>query len=627
MTTGARATRWRRWVVAWVGAVAWVASLAQAAPGPLRLEVDASDTRQRIFRVRESVPVQPGPVTLLYPQWIPGNHGPTGNATQLAGLRIRAGGQPLAWRRLPQEPFAFVVEVPPGVDRLDLEFQHLSPLQDSQGPIAVTPNILAVRWHWLMLYPRGTPIESLQVQAALRLPEGWTPATGLDVQARDGARLEFRPVSVGALVDTPVWAGRHVKRHELQAAGGPPAALNVFADSPDEPQPSAEQLATWRALVEQAGRIFGPAPFGRYEFLLSLNAGFMGTALEHRNSNELSAPPGLFAKWSSMAFERRNIAHEFAHAWNGKLAVPAGLAPGDLNSPLDTSDLWIYEGQTEYWGQLLRARSGELSREQTLQMLARNAAQMAARRGNEWRSLQDTAYEPVLRSDRARAWNSWQRNVDYYPEGAFLWMAVDARIRQLSGGSHSLDDFARRFFAGRAPGPQRYERGEVFAALSAVADDDWQGFIDSRLNATGQDIGCAALEAAGWRLVFKPQPNDYDAAIDRQAGTHDFTYSVGLAAAGDGRVLTVQWEGEAFRAGLAPGAQIVAVNGRSFSPALLREAIAEAGRTRQPLELLVKADERVSAVSLRADDGLRYPHLERLPDRPDLLTAMLRPLP
>lgn len=600
--------------------------LAQAAP-PMRLEVDASDTRQRIFRVRQSLPVQPGPLTLLYPQWVPGNHGPTGNATQLAGLRIQAGGQPLPWRRLPREPFAFAVEVPRGVEQLDLEYQVLSPLQDSQGPVVVTPGVVAVRWHGLLLYPRGVPVEAQQVEAAVRVPDGWSLATALDVKARSAARVSFEAVSVGALVDSPVWAAAHLKRYELGTEGSAPAGLNVLADSPEDLQVGPEPLAAWRALLEQASRIFGPPPFRRYEFLLGLNAGFMSVALEHRSSTELSAPPGLFSRWAALPHERRNIAHEFVHVWNGKLAAPAGLVADDFNTPLDTTDLWIYEGQTEYWGQLLRARSGELNRDLTLQLLARNAALMAARRGNEWRSLQDTVYEPVLRSDRLRAWNSWQRNVDYYTDGAFLWMAVDARIRQLSGGQRSLDDFARRFFAGRSPQQRRFERGDVIAALDAVAQDDWDRFLGQRLQATGQDVARGALEAAGWRLVFKPQQSEYDASIDRQAGAHDLTYALGLTVANDGRVTAVQWEGEAFKAGLAPGAQLVAVNGRSFSAAGLKQAIAEAGRTRQPLELVVRADERVRTLQLRSDEGLRYPHLERIADRPDLLSAMLAARP
>lgn len=624
---------WRAaWGAAWVAAgmgplLMLLSALAQAAPAVMRVEVDASDTRQRIFRVRQSLPVQPGPLTLLYPQWVPGNHGPTGNATQLAGLRLQAAGQTLPWRRLPKEPFAFAVEVPRGVEQLDIEFQYLSALQESQGPVVVTPTIVALRWHALLLYPRGVPVEQLPVQATVRLPEGWAMATGLDVQARSGARVTFQPVSVGALVDSPVWAGAHLQRHDLATEGTPPAALNVLADAPEDLQPSAEQLATWRALTQQAARIFGPAPYRRYEFLLGLNAGFMSVALEHRNSNELSMPPGIFSRWSSLPHERRNIAHEFVHAWMGKLAAPAGLVPDDLNTPVDTTELWIYEGQTEYWGQLLRARSGELSRELTLQLLARNAALMAARRGNEWRSLQDTVYEPVLRSDRLRAWNSWQRNVDYYTDGAFLWMAVDARIRQLSGGQRSLDDAARRFFAGRSPQQRAFDRADLIAALDAVAPEDWARFLDQRLNATGQDLARGALEAAGWRLVFKPQQSDYDASIDRQAGVHDLTYTLGLSVANDGRVTAVQWEGEAFKAGLAPGAQLMAVNGRSFSAAGLKQAIAEAGRTRQPLELVVRADERVRTLPLRSDEGLRYPHLERIADRPDLLSAMLAARP
>ena len=611
------------------GAMMLVPTLAQAgsAPGPIKLDVDASDTLQRIIRVRESLPVTPGPLTLLYPRWVPGSHSPSANPTLLAGLAMTAGGRAIPWLRHPDDVHAFSVQIPSGADRLELEFQYLSPLQDTQGRVVITPSIVAIPWNTVVLYPRGLPVEQQLVEATVQLPAGWQLATSLDVQRQMGNRTEFKPVNLAELVDSPVWSGPNVNRVDLQADAIHPVFLNVFSDAIEDTRITPEQIAAWRAMVQQTFKVFGPPPFRRYEFLLSLNAGFSSIGREHLSSTELSGSSDYFAKWVSQPYERNNIAHEFVHVWNGKAAVPVGLAPTDFNVPLDTSDVWIYEGQTEYWGQLLRARSGELTRELTLQSLARSAAQLAYRRGHEWRSLQDTTFETIMRYDRSRNWSSWQRGVDYYAEGAFLWLAVDARLRQRSAGRKSLDDFARDFFKGLGAGDgvRRYTRADIYAALGAVEADDWYRFIEDQLERTHGDIATEALEAAGWKLVFKDKQNDYDAMVDRGTASNDFIYSIGVAVTGDGRVTAVQWDSAAFKAGLAPGATLVAVNSRSFSATLLRQAITDAVRTHEPIELLAKADDRFRTVSLRYDQGLRYPHLERLPDRPDLLSKMLAP--
>ncbi len=118
-----------------------------AAPGLLRIDVDARDLARRIFKVTATVPVKPGPVTLLYPQWIPGNHSPTGPIDKLAGLRVTANGKPLAWQRDQYNVYAFKVDVPEGVSEIVAHFDFLSSQGGSQGRVVMTPEMLNLQWN------------------------------------------------------------------------------------------------------------------------------------------------------------------------------------------------------------------------------------------------------------------------------------------------------------------------------------------------------------------------------------------------------------------------------------------------------------------------------------------------
>ena len=298
-------------------------------PGILSLQIDATDLDRKIFRVKESVPVKPGPLTLLYPQWLPGEHAPVGPIGQFAGLRISAAGQTLAWRRDPLNVYAFHLDVPLGVARIELEFQFLSPLGRGEERVVMTREMFGLQWRSALLYPAGHPVTDITVQASLRLPEGWSHGSALEVERKNGALLDFKPVSVEKLVDSPVFAGRHMKRFDLDpegaAAGRTPVFLNVVADKASELDAKPEHLAVHQALVTQADRLFGARHFGRYEFLLALSDDFGGIGLEHHESSENGVGLGYFTEWARRAGARELLPHEYAHSWNGKFRRPADL--------------------------------------------------------------------------------------------------------------------------------------------------------------------------------------------------------------------------------------------------------------------------------------------------------------
>lgn len=635
------------WIIAWVLCAATIDGagaqeragrvMAEPAgisyPGTLKLDIDARDVERRIFRVREEIPVIAGPLTLLYPQWLPGKHAPRGPIDKLAGLAISAGGRPLAWRRDPIEVYAFHLDVPPGVDRLQVEFEYLSPQDAEQGRVVMTPDMLNLQWETVVLYPAGYRVDGIEVAASARLPSGWQVAGALEAASGtpsnpttlDGA-IAFAPVTLETLVDSPLFAGRHFRRIELGKAAGAPVFLNLVADDARDLAATPEQVRAHANLVVQAQRLFGARHFERYDFLLALTDQLGGIGLEHLASSENTRPPGYFTDWNKHMPGRDLLPHEYVHSWNGKFRRPTGLATPNYNVPMQGDLLWLYEGQTEYWGQVLAARSGLWTEVQAHEALAETAARYAdGRPGFAWRGLQDTTNDPVVVARKPRAFRSWQMSEEYYSAGQLLWLAVDAKLREITRERRSLDDFARAFFGGDVDAATRlYGFDDVVAALDHVASHDWAGFLRARLDAHAPPLD--GLAASGWKLGYADTPSALHKLEQANRKQADHAASIGLVVGSDdGRIRDVRWEGPAFKAGLAPGGNLVAVNSRAYNADVLRDAITAAKGGKAPIELLVKHGEWYRTIRIDYHGGLRYPRLERIAGTPDRLGAILAP--
>lgn len=597
--------------------------------GTMTLAIDATDTQRGLYRVTQTVPVAAGTrrLTLLYPQWLPGSHGPRGPLAEMVDLRFMAGGQVLPWRRDPVEVYAFHIDLPEGTRDVTARFIHTSPLQPSEGRITMTPEILNLQWEKMSLYPAGHYVRRIRIKPQVTFPAGWAAAAALDGARNSGNRVSWAETDYETLVDSPIFAGRHFRRWDL----GNSTVLSAVADAPELLSAPDTGIAKVKVLVDESLILFGRPPFDHYEFLIALSGRLGGIGLEHLRSTEIQFEPENFSAWDSYDWDRNTLAHELVHSWNGKFRRPAQLWTPDYRQPMQGNLLWFYEGQTQFWGHVLSARSGVQAKDVVLGMFATQAGKYAEQPGRDWRSVEDTTQDPIFSARKPKPFASLARDEDYYNESALVWLEADQIIRAETGGARGLDDFARAFFAHPGGGERAatYDRADIVAGLNAVHPYDWSTFLRSRLEEPGSPAPLAGLERGGYRLVWRSEPNPFDKGRMDHAERLDLTHSLGLVLDKKGDVSATQWEGPAFKAGVVNGASIVAVNGNAYDPKVLKRAITDAARTKKPIELLVKRGERLSAVPVTWTGGLRWPWLERIqpgsdPAPLDLLLAPRR---
>jgi predicted metalloprotease with PDZ domain len=599
-------------------AVAIPAPQDSAYPGTIKLHVDATNTAQRIFNVRETIPASPGPLTLLFPQWLPANHAPRGPIDKLSGLVVSAGGQRLAWRRDPVEVYAFHVTVPEGASSVDLEFQFVTPTAGDQGRIVVTPEMLNLQWNAVVLYPAGYYASRIPVEASVKLPDGWQLGTALETAAAADSVTTFKPVSLEVLVDSPIFAGRHFTRIDLDPKGRSRVTLNIMADEAEQLAAKPEHIAAHRNLVTQADLLFGARHFDHYDFLLALTDRMGGIGLEHHRSSENGTTSRYFTEWDKRFPSRDLLPHEYTHSWNGKYRRPSDLWTPNYNVPMRDSMLWLYEGQTQYWGYVLAARAGLWTKQQALDAIAATAATFDHRIGRAWKPLQDTTNDPITMARRPQPWSSWQRSEDYYSEGLLVWLDVDTLMRERSGGRRSLDDFARAFYGqqdGEWQKPATYTFDDVVAILNEFVKYDWATFLRQRLDGHGPGAPLDGLTRGGYRLIYTEEPTELFKTLETQRRVVDLTYSLGASVNSEGQLTSVQWDGPLFMAGLAIGARILAVNGKIFEIDRLKEVV-KASKNAGKIELIVRVGDDVRTLTIDYNAGLRYPRLERIEKAP-----------
>lgn len=601
-----------------------------ASLAPIMIAVDATDAPRRILHAQLTIPAQPGLLTLFYPKWIPGEHGPTGPITDLAGLKINAAGKTVPWRRDDVDMFAFHVEVPAGAAALEVALDFLLPADTTGFSAAAssTPNLAVISWNTVLLYPEGYSSDDLTYVASLRLPQAWKYGTALPVVSAARQNINFKPVSLTTLIDSPVIAGSHFRSIKLTESAAPSFQIDMASDSEAALQMNAEQMADYTQLVIEANRLFGGHHYEHYHFLYTLSDSVAHFGLEHHESSDDRVAERTLLDEPLRKASADLLPHEFVHSWNGKYRRPAGLATANYQQPMKGDLLWVYEGLTEYLGSILAARSGLRTPEDQREHLAAIAAYLDRYPGRSWRPLQDTAVAAQLLYMASGSWAAWRRGVDYYDEGELIWLEADTIIRQQTKGARSLDDFCRRFH-GAPSGPpmlKPYTFDDVVNTMNDVTPYDWRTFFTARLHSTEPHAPLGGLANGGWRLVYTDVQSDYQRAIEEANKTADFSYSLGLRLNESGGIVDIIPGTPADAVGLGPGMKIAAVNGRAFSINGLREAMRAAKTAPEPLELLVQSGDFFKTYPINYHGGEQFPHLERDAARPDLLQQIIKPL-
>ena len=605
-----------------------VASLASAQTGVSeRLLVDATDAPRNILHSTVTIPVAPGPFTLVYPKWIPGNHRPTGPIQNLTGLHIKAGGEDLAWQRDLVDMYAFHFQAPAGVKEVTATFDTITYAGERS---AASSKVLDLLWNQVVLYPKDTATDAVQVTASIRLPEGWKFGTALPVKSQSGSSAEFDAVNLTRLVDSPLIAGLYYRQIALTPAGETPVhVIDMVGESRESLEMTDKDLASYKQLVAETGKLFGSRHYAQYHFLWTLSNQTAHHGLEHHESSDNGTAEEVFSDDKVHNLEADLLPHEFIHSWNGKYRRPAGLVTPNYQIPMQGDLLWVYEGLTDYLGNILAARIGLRSPEQFRENLAFTAAELDHRAGRTWRPLQDTATSVQIVFGAASQWTSWRRSADYYPEGYLLWLEVDAMIRRQSNGQKSLNDFCRIFHGGPGghPAVVPYKFEDVVAALNQVTPYDWAKLLRERLDSKSAHAPLGGIENGGWKLIYTAEKNATMEAEEKTANVLDTRFSLGMMLTKEGEVRDVVPGSPAYQAGLGPGMKVIAVNERRWSKDVMRTALHTATLNHKPIAILAENGEYFSTYTVNYDGGEKYPHLVRDEIKTDVLSLIASPTP
>ena len=580
----------------------------------MSIHLDASDAPQELIAAHLVIPVEPGPLTLFYPKWLPGHHSPSGTVVDLAGIKFRAGGKEVPWTRDEEDMFAFHVTVPPGATELEADIEFLTPPAteglDSSG--STTAQLAVLYWNELVVYPKGSVIQRQAIEPSLTLPTGWRMACALPTaEKNDDDAISFKAVSLERLCDSPVLCGRYFKEIAIGPSNRATHLMCLAADSESALAMPAELKSNYDRLVVEALALFGARHYDSYRFLYTLSDRVPLTGLEHHESSDNRVPERTLIDAQKHNWYADLLPHEFVHSWNGKYRRPAAMVVDDYQRPIHTKLLWVYEGLTQYLGMVLAARSGLWTTDSSRDHFARVAEWSQNQRGRDWRSLEDTAVAAQHLYGSRRDGAARRRGVDFYDEGVLIWLDVDTLIREKTGDQKSLDDFCVAFFGGE-DGPSEvkpYELDDVVLTLNGIVAHDWQQFFDSRVMRAGAAPPLDGIRRGGWKLVYTPQRSKVLETWETDNKSVDLTPSLGLLLKEDGTVIDVIPAKPAESAGVAPGMKLVAVNRRRWTPENLHTAIAQTKNGPGKLELLVENSGYFDTLEIRYADGEKIPQL------------------
>lgn len=585
------------------------------AQNSFRVSVDAVDAARNVLHVKETMPVAAGKLTLYYPKWIPGEHSPTGPLNNMVNFFVTANGKPLAWQRDDVDMFAFHLTIPAGVKQIEISFDDVS-----QAGTTMSSQLARLKWNRLLLYPEGAKSDNIRVTASLKLPAEWKYATALPVQNETLETVDFKPVTLTYFVDSPAVIGRFYKKVPLVAVGGVSHEMDIFADTAEALEFKPETLAGWNKLVTEANSAFGARHYNSYKFLLTLSDEGAGEGLEHHESSEDGVGLNALSDEFGLYDLSDLLGHEYTHSWNGKYRRPAGLATGDFETPMRGELLWVYEGLTQYLGHVLPSRAGLWTPENFRDTIAADAANLDYQSGRRWRPVVDTARAVQFTYAAPRGWLNERRRVEYYDEGALIWMEADVLIRQKSGGKRSLNDFFKKFHGRQNSAPEvvPYDFEEVIRTLNEVEPYDWRRFWQERVYQTQKNAPTGGITNGGWKVVYNDTPNPVS-----RGGS--FAYSLGIYVGENGAISDINPDLPAYKAGLAPFMQITKVNDQPFTVELLKSAVAATKNSAGTIKIEAVNAGTTGTYTINYRGGLKFPHLVRDESKPDTMTEIIKP--
>ena len=610
----------------------FAASIVLAQKTPISITADLSDAPRKLYHAEVDIPVKAGIVSLTTPKWIPGNHRPTGPVDDITGVVFTANGQTLKWRRDDQDLYVFHVTIPQGVTTLHAHLDCIVTARLSQ-------KMAVLEWEKLLLYPANIPVRDIPIQPSITVPKGWgvgtalTPTDGYDAQHPTGGTTHYAATNVEQLEDSPIIAGQYFHEFSLAPEVKPAHFIDVVSDAAEDSDLRPALLAEISNLVREADALYKSHHYNQYHFLLTLSDVAGGEGLEHGQSSDNGIGEKGFSDSKHQLAESDLLSHEFTHSWNGKYRRPFNLYQTDFEKMQQGSLLWVYEGMTQYLGNLLAARSNLKTQANYRDMLAMSAAELDNKPGRDWRPTEDTAIAASILRGGVPTWANWKRGQDYYQEGELFWLDADTLIRQKTNNQKSLDDFQHIFLAkGGNTGPLivPYNRDELIRDLNEVVPYDWATFMHERIDNINPRADLAGIERGGYKLVYtdKPSPSEKVMAENggRRARAVNVWYSLGLSVSADGTINDVRWGSPADKARLAPGMKIIAVNGEVFSGDTLKDAVTAAKGKSEPIHLILQADTFISTADIDYHDGMRYPRLERIDGIPAYLDDITKPL-
>ncbi len=609
----------------------------------MRIAIDASDITRKLLQAELEIPIASQAtqrnVALWYPKWVPGSHGPGGPISNVAGLRIEdSKGNTLAWQRSPGEVYRIEVTVPADTDRLRVWIRYITnqPTTGSTGHDSWgSPRIGVVTPSTVLLYPEDADIDAQLIASTVKLPVDWKLSSALPTEeskANDGAEtVSFKEVSLSQFVDSPIMCGQYRRVLNLVEPKHketiPPHRLCLFADTPQQCDIDAVILARLQAMVTQTALLCGSHPFDQFDILLAVTNNLPPNGLEHSRSTFNVLPPSALGSFAQLrGWNRLLVPHEYLHAWCGKYRRPAGMVTSNFHTPLNTELLWVYEGLTQYLGELVEARCGLMTADQFKHRLLVELQNAVHQQGRQWRTLADTGAAAHILRDGSNSWPGLRRSQDFYMEGMLFWLEADAILRTNSNGKKSLDDFCHEFFSATRDTtlPNPYTRDDLIRILDSLVSYDWDGLIRRRVESFQSEFDPSVAESLGYRFQIQEQSPAIPGDTFRLSGAIDAYDSLGVTFSSDGVVRNILLDSPADKARLAQGMKIVGIGSFVWSPARLYQAIREA-KSGSMIELKIVEDEQFRTISIPYHDGLRSWNLVRDPSSPDRLAEILKP--